>query len=258
MNVIEYTVDGHLATVRINRPEKKNAMTFAMLRDFLACFAEADADDQVRAVLLTGVSGAFCAGTDLSDLSDRPVEERGAQRTQQTGTVGSIVGCRKPVVAAVDGPAVGMGAEFVSMADVRFASTNARFGWVFVHRGLVADTGAGTWLLPRLVGPQVAARLLFGGQIISAEEALRIGFVAEVLDPSEVEERARREALDFTVGSPFAVQRTKKLLVDGLGRDFTSHYADHTRLLQECFSSEDHREGVSAFLERREPRFTGR
>ena len=151
-----------------------------------------------------------------------------------------------------------MGAEFTSLCDVRVASDQARFGWVFVHRGLVPDTGAGTWILPRLVGPQTAARLLFAGDIIDAAEARRIGFVDDVVSSATVVGRAQEVAATFTAGSPFAVRETKRLLYAGLGRDWPAHVADNRAAMARCFASGDHREGVAAFLERRPPAFTGR
>ena len=250
---ISLAVHEHVGTITIERPEKKNAMTYGMLTELGRAFAAASDDDAVRAVVLTGVPGAFCAGTDLSDLDATPLEER------SRGGLGtsSFLDCPKPVVAAVDGPAVGMGAEFTSLCDVRVAGEGARFGWVFVHRGLVPDTGAGTWVLPRIVGPQQAARLLFAGEIIDAGEALRIGFVHEVVPTAAVLDRAQEIAASFTVGSPFAVRATKQLLYAGLGRDFAGHVADNRAVLERCFASADHREGVAAFLERRPPAFTG-
>jgi enoyl-CoA hydratase/carnithine racemase len=250
---ISLGVHDHVGTITIDRPEKRNAMTYAMLRELGQAFAEASRDDAVRAVVLTGVPGAFCAGTDLSDLDATPAEER------SRGGLGTSAfqDCPKPVVAAIDGPAVGMGAEFTSLCDVRLASDQARFGWVFVHRGLVPDTGAGTWILPRLVGPQAAARLLFAGDIIDAAEARRIGFVDDVVPSAAVVGRAQEVAATFTVGSPFAIGETKRLLYAGLGRDWTAHVADNRAVMARCFASDDHREGVAAFLERRPPAFTG-
>lgn len=254
---IRYEVEGQIATIRIDRPEKRNAMTWAMLSDFDAAVERASTDDDARVVILTGSGGAFCAGTDLSDLGS------GLDRTPRTATDvrdpwWPIGRCPKPVIAAVDGAAVGMGAEFTSQCDVRIASTRARFAWNFVHRGLVPDTGAGTWLLPRLIGVQEALRLLFSGDFLSADGALAMGYVCNVVEPDELADAARAEAQRYLGGSPFSQRLIKDLVYRGLGRDLGEHIASHVPALQACFASEDHKEGVAAFLERREARFTGR
>ena len=254
MDFIELTVDDGVGTITIDRPEKKNAMSYAMLGALGRAFEEAATRPDVRGVVLTGVPGSFCAGTDLSDLDATPTDER------SNGGLGrhAFLDCPKPVVAAVDGPAVGMGVEFASMCDVRVASERARFGWVFVHRGLIPDTGAGTWLLPRLVGVERAALLVFSGEIIDAAEAHRIGFVSELADDgTDVVTRATEIARRFAAGSPFAVRESKRLLYDGLGRDWTTHRRANGEALERCFASDDHREGVASFLERRPARFTG-
>jgi enoyl-CoA hydratase len=151
---IRYDVDDEgIATVTIDRPEKRNAMTYAMLGAFLGRVAEAGADERVRVVIVTGAGGAFCAGTDLADLSTIPGETRGTRGGAAEGEKWwPLVRCPKPVIGAIDGYAVGMGAEFTSQCDVRIVSDRARFAWNFAHRGLVPDTGAGSWILPRLIG----------------------------------------------------------------------------------------------------------
>ncbi len=161
------------------------------------------------------------------------------------------------MIAAVDGPAVGMGAEFATQCDVRIASTRARFGWVFVLRGLVADTGAGTFLLPRLIGPVAATRLLFSGEVVDAAEALRLGFVTAVVEPDDLLAAADAEARRYLDASPFALRRMKELVYGGMFRSPDEHMRETARALGECFRSEDHREGVAAFLERRPAAFTG-
>ncbi len=255
---IEYRVDDGIATLTINRPEKKNAMTYAMLGEFIETVARASADDSARVLIVTGVPGAFCAGTDLADLATIPGETRGlrgdAEARQRWWP---LVECPKPVIAAVDGPAVGMGAEFTSQCDIRIATPNARFAWNFAHRGLVPDTGAGSWLLPRLIGPARALRLLYTGEFVSADQALEMGYVSALVEPDQLQDQAQVLAQAITQGSPFSHARIKALVYEGLGDAVAGHMQRHTQALAECFRSDDHREGVAAFLERRPARFTG-
>lgn len=256
---IRYTREGRTGIITIDRPEKKNAMTFAMLGAFIDTVAAAGSDDAISVLVVTGVPGAFCAGTDLADLSTIPGEQRGLRGTaEETEKWWPIVQCPKPTICAIDGPAVGMGAEFTVQCDLRLASTNARFAWNFVHRGLVPDTGAGTWLLPRLIGVQNALRLLYTGAMIDADEALRLGYVTDVVPPSELLPRALAVAEQIAAGSPHSLNLIKELAYRGLGDPVADHMDRHTDAMSRCFKSEDHREGVAAFLERRPPHFTGR
>jgi enoyl-CoA hydratase/carnithine racemase len=236
-------------------------MSYPVLRDFIATVADAGEDDRSRVVIVTGSGGSFCAGTDLSNLSDTPTDQRGSA----AGDAGSrpraawpLMSCPKPVIAAVDGPAVGMGAEFVTQADVRIITNRARIAWNFVHRGLVPDTGAGSWLLPRLIGVSQAVRLLYSGEFLSPDDALALGFAAQVVEPDDLLEAAKTEARRYLVGSPLAIRRTKQLVYEGLERSIQEHLKVNVQVMQACFESEDHREGVASFLERRPANFTGR
>ncbi|HEY5681505.1 MAG TPA: enoyl-CoA hydratase-related protein [Pseudomonadales bacterium] len=255
---IIYEVADGVGQLTINRPEKRNAMTFAMLGEFIEAVHRAGEDADARVLIITGVPGAFCAGTDLADLASVPGGERGLRGTaEERGKWWPIVECPKPVIAAIDGPAVGMGAEFTSQCDIRLATPNARFAWNFAHRGLVPDTGAGSWLLPRLIGPAKAMRLLYTGEFLGAEEALEMGYVERVVPPEELAGAARGLAEVIARASPFSHARIKALVYEGLGSEVGPHMQRHTQALAECFKSQDHAEGVAAFLERREPGFTG-
>lgn len=256
---IRYETDGPIGTITIDRPEKKNAMTYAMLGEFIEVIGRAGADPTVSVVVVTGVPGAFCAGTDLADLATVPGATRGLRGTAEDHAAWwPIVACPKPTICAIDGPAVGMGAEFTSQCDLRIATPNARFAWNFVHRGLVPDTGAGTWLLPRLVGLQRALRLLYTGEMIDAATALEIGYVAEIVAPDDLAARAQALAATIAGGSPHSQRRIKELTYLGLTASVDEHMIRHTEAMSACFRSDDHREGVAAFLERRPARFTGR
>ena len=255
---ILYEVENSIATVTINRPEKRNAMSYAMLGDFIETMARAGADEAARVVILAGSGGAFCAGTDLADLDTVPGETRGLRgAATEKSRWWPIVSCPKPVIAAIDGAAVGMGAEFTSQCDIRIASTRARLAWNFAHRGLVPDTGAGSWLLPRLIGTSQAFWLLYSGEFISANQALEMKYVSAVCEPEDLMAKARQMAEAILQGSPFSHQRMKSLVYEGLGIDVGSHMENHTKALAECFKSAYHKEGVASFLERRPANFTG-
>ena len=255
---ILYEVENSIATVTINRPEKRNAMSYAMLGDFIETMARAGADEAARVVIFAGSGGAFCAGTDLADLDTVPGETRGLRgAATEKSRWWPIVSCPKPVIAAIDGAAVGMGAEFTSQCDIRIASTRARLAWNFAHRGLVPDTGAGSWLLPRLIGTSQAFWLLYSGEFISANQALEMKYVSAVCEPEDLMAKARQMAEAILQGSPFSHQRMKSLVYEGLGIDVGSHMENHTKALAECFKSADHKEGVASFLERRPANFTG-
>jgi enoyl-CoA hydratase len=255
---ILYDVDDGVVTITINRPEKKNAMTYKMLGEFIETMDRAGTDESVRVVILTGAPGSFCAGTDLADLATIPGETRGLRgSSEETSKWWPIISCPKPVIAAIDGPAVGMGAEFTSQCDIRIASTRARFAWNFAHRGLVPDTGAGSWLLPRLIGTSQAFWLLYSGEFISAQQAKELNYVSAVYEPEELMPHARSMARTIMQGSPFSHVRIKSLVYEGLGIPVDQHMANHTTALAECFKSDDHNEGVASFLERRPAKFVG-
>lgn len=256
---VHYEVEDGVAIITIDRPEKRNALNYAMYDAIRDHTLEADADPAVRAIILTGVPGQFCAGTDLTEL--RPVEEGTSAHDRDGHTDGRhwyFWEATTPVIVAVDGPAAGLGVELSTQADFRIASTRARFSWIFVQRGLIPDTGAGTWLLPDLVGPQQAKRLVFSGEFIDAEEAQRIGFVMDVVEPENLLAAARELAAKVSTGSPFAIARAKSLLNWSTSRTRDEHLEHHIEALTECQLSQDHAEGVAAFLERRPAHFTGR
>lgn len=251
--------DDGIAILTIDRPEKRGAMTFAMLFAFIEKVREVSADDAIRVLIVTGSGGSFCAGTDLADLSTKPGETRGVRGEAHEGDVWwPLVSCPKPVIGAIDGNAVGMGAEFSSQCDVRIITPRTRFAWNFAHRGLVPDTGAGSWLLPRIIGPSRALRLLYSGAFLEAEEALAIGYANAIAQPETLLDAARAEARRYLASSPFSIRRMKELVWKGLERDVTDHMQAHVTALSACFKSADHKEGVASFLEKRPAKFTGK
>lgn len=256
--MIRYEVDGAVATITIDRPERRNALDRPHVQDLLAAIGEASADDAVRAVVVTGAGGMFSSGTDMTSPDDiGPAHDDWWADMEPAGWWWPIVRSPKPFIAAVDGAAVGQGVELTSHCDWRIASTRARFSWNFVHRGLVPDTGAGTWLLPRQVGLANALRLVLEGEPVRAETAKAMGFVHRVVEPEALLRSAREEADKLAAVSPLSIRLAKRLIYEGLGRSVADHLPAHVAALNECLASADHREGVAAFFEKRPPRFTG-
>jgi 2-(1,2-epoxy-1,2-dihydrophenyl)acetyl-CoA isomerase len=256
--VIRYDVDGAVATITIDRPERRNALDRQHVGDLLAAVASASDDAAVRAVVLIGAGDAFCAGTDLTEPDEiSPAHDDLYAEMEPHGWWWPIVRSPKPFVAAVDGAAVGMGVELTSHCDWRIATSRATFVWNFVHRGLVPDTGAGTWLLPRQVGLSHALRLVLGGEPLDAPAALAMGYVHDVVEPSALADAARAEAERLAAVSPLSIRLAKRLLYDGLDLTVAEHLPRHVEALRACFASDDHAEGVAAFLERRPPDFSG-
>jgi enoyl-CoA hydratase len=257
--LIRYQAEDKVGVITIDRPEKRNAMTYAMLGEFIETVARADDDPDTVVLVITGVPGAFCAGTDLADLATVPGDTRGLRGSaDEQHKWWPIAQAKKPTIGAIDGPAVGMGAEFSSQCDIRLAGTQARFAWNFVHRGLVPDTGAGTWILPRIVGVQQTLKLLYTGEMIDADTALDLGYVVDVLPSDELLPAAMALANAIAAGSPHSLGLIKSLVHEGLTAAVGDHMGRHTAALAACFKSDDHREGVASFLERRPAEFTGR
>jgi enoyl-CoA hydratase/carnithine racemase len=247
-----------------NRPERLNALSYEMLDILGDHIRTIQLNDEIRAVVVIGAGRAFCAGTDLQELQNGARAARGSsssvvrKRDDAEPAPWSFTNLRVPVVAAINGAAVGLGAEMTAMCDARIASEAARVGWVFPHRGLVPDTGAGTWLLPRIVGVARAARILFSGEIMDAATMLELGLVEKVVPPDQLRGEALAMAEDLSRGSPLAIGEIKRLLYQGLTRDVGEHIADNSATLNRMFQSADHKEGVTSFLEKRDPQWTGR
>jgi enoyl-CoA hydratase/carnithine racemase len=251
---------GHVATVTLNRPHRRNALNYQAYDELEAALRAASEDPEVRAVIVTGADPAFCSGDDVAEIMAGPKAVSSAPAAREpkpTPAAMAALDCTKPLIAAVNGAAVGWGMELALFADIRLASERARFGELFVKRGLVCDVG-GFYRLPAVVGPAKAAELLFTGEIIDAAEALRIGLVSEVTPHEALMERAHALAAAIAANPPLAVQALKA----GLQR---TAYGDPREIgafamgeIRRLMQTEDHREGVASFLEKREPVFRGR
>lgn len=251
---------GPVAVLIFNRPERMNAIGWSLLEKFRNAVREVDQDDSVRAVVLTGEGRAFSAGTDLQELASDNRSAGGAPDAFDPNSPGpwNMTSIGKPTVAAVNGAAVGLGVELATQCDVRIGSTVARCAWAFPLRGLVPDTGAATYILPHIVGLQTALRWSMSGRMVAAEELQQHGFFAEVVAPEQLRERAIEVAAEMCVGAPLAIRETKRLTYRSFGRGADDHIQDNREALNRMFQTEDHKEGVNSFLEKREPNFTGR
>ena len=263
---ILYEVSDHVATLTLNRPDQLNAFTNAMVREMKDAFDRADADDDVRAVIVTGAGRGFCAGADLS--SGAETFARGGSDVQTPTGVprdgGGLVSlrifeCLKPVIAAINGPAVGVGITMTLPMDFRLASTSAKIGFVFSRRGIVPEA-CSSWFLPRLVGISQALEWCFTGRVFGADEALRGGLIRSVHQPDGLLSAARALAAEIVDNTaPVSVALTRRMLWAMLTADhpMEAHRVDSRGILERGRSA-DVREGVESFLEKRPAVFADR
>ncbi|HXV01142.1 MAG TPA: enoyl-CoA hydratase-related protein [Caulobacteraceae bacterium] len=252
------TIEG-IATITLNRPDKRNALNLDAYERLEAAFRRAVRDPAARCVIVTGADPAFCSGDDVVELMATPRPPSDASpvvRHRPTPAAMAALECDKPVIAAINGPAVGWGFELALYADIRIASERAKFAQLFIKRGLVCDVG-GFHRLPAIVGPAKAAELLFTGDVFDAEEALRIGLVREVAPHGELMDRARALAERIAANPPLALRYMKEGLRRGAYGDPRELGAWAIQTIRHLMTTEDHREGVAAFLEKRPPVFTG-
>ncbi|MDQ2861613.1 MAG: crotonase/enoyl-CoA hydratase family protein [Pseudomonadota bacterium] len=264
-----YAVDGGVATITLNRPDRLNAFTTRMMLDMIAAFDLTDADDAVGAVIVTGAGRAFCAGADLTaggatfdrDARRDPGRQRvgGIERDGGGQLALRIFDSLKPVIAAVNGPAVGVGVTMQLAMDIRMASNDARFGFVFARRGITPEA-ASSWFLPRLVGVQTALEWCYTGRVFPAQEAFDKGLVRSLHAPADLLAAARalaREIIDNTAPVSNALTRQMIWRMTGADHPMEAHRAD-SRAIQARGASADTREGVTAFLEKRPAHYRDR
>jgi enoyl-CoA hydratase/carnithine racemase len=260
---ILYEVAEHVATITMNRPEQLNAFTTKMMREMIDAFDRVDADDDVRAVIVTGAGRGFCAGADLSaggsTFAKGGSDEQTEARIPRDGggmLALRIFDCNKPVIAAINGAAVGVGVTMTLPMDIRLASTAAKFGFVFARRGIVPEA-CSSWFLPRIVGISQAAEWCFSGRVFPADEALAGRLVRSIHEPGDLVGAARAIATDIVENTaPVSVALTRRMLWDMLGADhpMEAHRVDSRAILARGRSA-DAREGVESFLEKRPAAF---
>lgn len=261
---IRYDVTDRVLTITLQRPDRLNAFTQRMRDELIAAFDAADADDDVRAIVVTGAGRAFCAGADLSAGQDTfDYRVRGGTVDEAPRDGGGQVSlriyrCTKPVIAAVNGAAVGVGVTMTLPMDVRLAGESARFGFVFARRGITPEA-ASSWFLPRLVGPAQAAEWCYTGRVFPAAEALAGRLVSRVLPDEELLSAAYALAGEIADNAaPISVALTRQMLWRMLAAPspYDAHVAD-SRAIHQMGQRADVREGIVAFMEKRTPKFTG-
>lgn len=252
--------EGAVATLTMNRPRAKNALNSALLEALVTQLRAAAEDPAVRAVVLTGAGGAFCSGADLkAAFAEDPnvLDTIDKKLDVYHSIIRTIAGAPKPVVAAVDGPAVGFGCDLALACDLRVASSEAYFQEKFVKIGLMPD-GGGTFWLPRLVGLGRALELMMLGETIPAARALDLGLVNRVLPPAELAGEALRLARELAKGPPLALAGMKRAAREGLAGGLEDALAAEREGQLRCLRSSDCMEGIGAWMQKRDPEFQGR
>lgn len=251
--------DDGLATLTLNRPDKLNAICPELITELLDAIADIEADEEVRAVLLTGSGRAFCAGGDLRELlsqSDNPVEMMASSR-QGARLITGMRSMPKPWVAAVNGPAIGAGCNLALGCDIIIAAREATFSQAFMNLGLHPDTG-GVYLLSRLVSTARACELIFTGRTIEADEAERIGLINRVVPAGDLGKTSRELALSLAHGPSKAIGMAKASIYQAVSMDMASILEAEVRAVCLSIATKDAQEGIKAILEKRKPEFKGK
>jgi enoyl-CoA hydratase/carnithine racemase len=269
-----YNVANRVATITLNRPDKLNAWTALMESEVRSHMENAEQDDQVRVIVLTGAGRGFCAGADMSLLSavaERGLDERGREQVLRDGAnrregvapnfqkkYSYFPAIAKPVIAAINGPVVGLGLVIALYCDLRLASEASRFSTTFARRGLIAEYGM-AWMLPRIIGIANALDLLFSARTIDAAEALRIGLVNRVFPQEAFLEKVQESTQELaSTVSPRSLRIIKRQVYEAMSQPLAEAFDISVREMMACFRTDDFKEGVAHFVEKRPAAFTGK
>ena len=249
-----------VATITLNRPERRNAWSYQMKDEVTGAIKDITADKDIRVLIITGAGDSFCSGADVKDLIAVGVEQNDIDRLPLENNVVWIAAQLRnmgiPVIAAVNGHAVGMGLCIALAADIRIASENATFSLAFIKRGIVPDTGA-TYFLPRILGTARACELAFAGDTINAREADRIGMVNKVVPHEQLQSSSGELARRIAGNAPITVKLTKSAIYQSMQSDLITHLRHELLANKIALATEDFKEGMNAYMEKREPVFKG-
>lgn len=253
---ISLSVEGPVATVRLNRPDALNALNSVLVRELVAALDALESDDSVRSVVLTGSDRAFCAGADVKEMSSLSMED--ISKSDHLSPVWERAGrFEKPLIAALSGYALGGGLELAMCCDIIVASEGTKLGQPEINIGIIPG-GGGTQRLPRAVGKYRAAEMILTGGMVSAEEARAMGLVNRVVPPGKHLEEAAKIAAEIATKSPIAVRAAKKAIAASQEMGLSEGLDSSLKLFYSLFATHDKQEGMSAFLEKRKPEFTGK
>ena len=261
-NDMLYELADNIATITFNRPEQKNTISRDMLANFTELLIKADADEEVRAIVITGTGKFFCAGLDLrgSDISEGLSDRtrRVSPTLDLRNTPPTVLhNIDTPTIAALNGSAAGYGMDMALGCDMRIMADNAKLAAAFTARGIVPESG-GTWILPRLIGWAKASEIIFTGKTLTAYECEDMGLVSNVVNNNEVGDQARELAKRVAAQAPMAVQASKRMMRMGMNENFNDHVHHVFLQLLPLFQSEDFKEGMASFIEKRKAEFKGR
>ena len=260
-NEVLYEIDQHVATITFNRAEKQNTISGPMLNRLAELMLKADADPEIRAIVITGSGKFFCAGLDLrgSDISNNLATNKKSPVTLDLKNTPPTVlhNLDTPTIASINGSAAGYGMDLALGCDIRVMADSAKLAAAFTARGVVPESG-GTWILPRLIGWAKASEIIFTGKTLLAEECLELGLVSHMVNNNEVGEKSLEIARQISSRAPLAVQASKRMMRMGMNENFNDHVHHVFLQLLPLFQSDDFAEGMASFMEKREAEFKGK